>query len=381
MKKQASLFLVLITLFFSSCKEENSNLPDGLFAEIETTKGTITLSLDYTKAPVTVANFVTLAEGKNQFVSQEFKGKSFYDGLKFHRVISKKNGDAEDFMIQGGDPLGNGSGDAGYKFMDEITDLKFDKGGLLAMANSGPVTNSSQFFITLKETPWLDGKHTIFGHVVGTGMEVVNNVIQNDIIKKITIIRKGEAVKKFDALKVFSDYFKIATENQKKEMALATENQKIYDAKYKVVKAKKAAFLNSLKSGTIKTTSGLKYKILQKGSGKKPAKGATVYMNYAGYLEDGTLFDSNVAAVSKAFGKFNNNRALQNGYVPSPYQMGTNQLIPGLVEGLEKMNFGDKAIMFIPSNLGFGEQGAGDVIPPNATTIFEVELLEKTTNK
>ena len=379
MKKIISLFLILTTLFLSSCKEEHNNLPDGLYAEIETSKGTIILALDYTKAPITVANFVTLAEGKNPFITKELQGKPFYDGLKFHRVISKKNGDTEDFMIQGGDPLGNGSGDCGYKFDDEITDLRFDNGGLLAMANSGPGTNSSQFFITLKDTPWLDGKHTIFGHVVENGMEVVNAIIQNDGIKTVTIIRKGEAVKKFDALKVFSDYFKMAAENQKKEMALAVENKKLYDAKFKVIKDQKAAFLNSLKLGTTLTTSGLKFKILKKGSGGKPAKRETVYMNYAGFLEDGTLFDSNVAAVSKAFGKFDNNRALQNGYMPSPYQMGSNELIPGFVEGLKQMNFGDKAIMFIPSNLGYGKQGAGNVIPPNATTIFEVELLEKNT--
>lgn len=379
MKKQVSLFLVLITCALFSCKEEHNNLPDGLYAEIETNKGNIIVALEYQKTPVTVANFVTLAEGKNTFVSPKFKGKPFFDGLKFHRVISKKNGDAEDFMIQGGDPLGTGSGDAGYKFKDEITDLRFDTGGLLAMANSGPVTNSSQFFITLKDTPWLDGKHTIFGHVVENGMEVVGAIVQNDGIKTITIIRKGEAVKKFDAQKIFSDNFKAEAENKKKEMALAAENKKAYDAKYKVVKEQKAASFNLLKASTIKTATGLRFKIIKKGTSKKPAKGDTVYMNYAGFLEDGTLFDSNVAEVSKAFGKFDQNRALQNGYSPSPYQMGSSELIPGYVEGLEKMNFGDKAIFFIPSNLGFGAQGAGNVIPPNATTIFEVELLEKNT--
>lgn len=379
MKKYLSLFLVVLTCSLFSCKEEHKNLPDGLYAEIETNKGNIIIALDYIKAPVTVANFVTLAEGKNPFISEDLKGKPFYDGLKFHRVISKKNGDSDDFMIQGGDPLGNGSGDCGYKFDDEITDIRFDTGGLLAMANSGPATNSSQFFITLKDTPWLDGKHTIFGHVVENGMEIAGAIVQNDFIKTVTIIRKGEAVKKFDALKIFSDYFKNAAENRKKEMALAAENKKIYDAKYKAIKAEKAAFLNTFKSGTIKTTSGLRYKIVKKGTSKKPAKGVTVYLNYAGFLEDGTLFDSNVIEISKAFGVFDKTRAMQNGYTPSPYEMSSNDLIPGFVEGLEKMNFGDKAIMFIPSNIAFGEQGAGNVIPPNATLIFEVELLEKNT--
>ena len=166
--KKRILFVFLVIASFYSCKDEHSNLPDGLYADIETNKGNIIVQLDYERAPITVANFVTLAEGKNEFVTNpNLKNRPFYDGLKFHRVIA-------DFMIQGGDPLGTGSGDTGYKFKDEFSDLHFDKGGVLAMANNGPTTNSSQFFITHLETPWLDGKHTIFGHVVEKGMEVVN---------------------------------------------------------------------------------------------------------------------------------------------------------------------------------------------------------------
>ena len=173
---------------------------EGIFATIATNKGNITVELFYKKTPVTVANFISLAEGKNPFMNVEkLKGKPFFDGLKFHRVIA-------DFMIQGGDPDGVGSGGPGYAFKDEITDSKFDKGGILAMANSGPATNGSQFFITHKETPWLNGIHTIYGQVT-QGMSVVNAIAQNDVITKITIVRKGEAAKKFDAVKVFSDYF------------------------------------------------------------------------------------------------------------------------------------------------------------------------------
>ena len=366
-------FAVIASLF--SCKEDKNNLPDGLFAKIETNKGDIIVQLDFEKAPITVANFVTLAEGKNEFVTIEnLKNSPFYDGLKFHRVI-------KDFMIQTGDPLGTGSGDAGYKFKDEISDLKFDKGGVLAMANSGPATNSSQFFITHLETPWLEGKHTIFGKVVEKGMEVVNKIEQNDAIIKVTIFRNGTDAKQFDAAKTFHDYFVTESENQKKKSASDAENLKTDPLKYKAVWDQKAAYFESLKGKLIKTKSGLEYSITKKGGGKKPANGANVFIHYAGFLENGSLFDSSIEEVSKTFGKFDPNRAAQNGYSPIPFQSGRKDgMIPGFIEGIEKLSFGDKAIIFIPSNLGYGEAGAGGVIPPNANIIFEIELLE-TSNK
>ena len=241
MKKIINLCFIL--LLFASCKETNNNLKDGLYAQIETNKGVIVAQLDYEKAPITVANFITLAEGKNTFVNADCKGKPFYDGLKFHRVIPN-------FMIQGGDPIGDGTGDTGYKFRDEITDMKFDDGGVLAMANSGPGTNSSQFFITHTTTPWLNGLHTIFGHVVENGMETVNKIEQNDVIKSITIIRKGEVAKKFDAVKVFSNFFANEAENLKKQAAIDAENKRIYVEKYKPVIAAKIAYFNTLKAAT-----------------------------------------------------------------------------------------------------------------------------------
>jgi peptidylprolyl isomerase len=367
--KKNILFLLLLTASLFSCKqEEKNNLPDGLYAKIETNKGIIIVQLDYEKAPITVANFVTLAEGKNEFITNEnLKKKPFYDGLKFHRVI-------KDFMIQGGDPLGTGSGDTGYKFKDEISDARFDKGGVLAMANNGPATNSSQFFITHVETPWLDGKHTIFGHVVEKGMDVVNAIVQDDFMNKITIIRNGEAAKKFDAVKTFQDYFAVEAENQKNKMAIdAAAN-----AKYKAVYDQKAAYLTALKTKATKTPTGLQYVITKKAGGKKPANGANIYIHYAGFLENGTLFDSSIEEVSKAFGKYDGNRAAQNGYQPLLFQAGKKDgMIPGFIEGLEKLSFGDKAVIFIPSKLGYGEAGAGEVIPPNANIIFEIELLEK----
>lgn len=368
--KLKPILALLILSFLWSCKKEENNLADGLYAQIETNKGTIIIQLDYEKAPVTVANFVTLAEGKNEFVAENLKNKPFYDGLKFHRVISE-------FMIQAGDPLGTGSGDTGYKFKDEITEMRFDKGGVLAMANSGPATNSSQFFITHVSTPWLDGLHTIFGHVVDKGMEVVNKIVQDDTIEKITIIRKGQAAQKFDAVKVFKDYFKVEFENQKKKQA----EEAIIDAKYKVVRDEKANYFISLKSKAIKTPTGLQYVITKKGSGKKPANGTNVGIHYAGFLENGSLFDSSIEAVSRNFGKYDADRAAQNGYQPIPFVTGSKEgMIPGFIEGIEKLSFGDKAVIFIPSKLGYGAAGAGNVIPPNANIIFEIELIENASN-
>lgn len=326
---------------------------DGIFATISTTKGDIVVTLEYVKAPVTVANFISLAEGNNPNVKVEkLKGKPFYDGLKFHRVIA-------DFMIQGGDPDGNGSGGPGYSFKDEFTEeLKFDKGGILAMANSGPATNGSQFFITHKDTPWLNGKHTIFGHVV-SGMDNVNKIVQDDIMTKITITRKGAAAKKFDAVKVLADDAKIAEAKKLAGQKVVTE---------------KAAYFAATKAKATTTASGLKYVITQKGSGVKGAEGSTIYFHYAGYFENGNLFDSSMATVAKAYGKYDASRDAQGGYKAFPFTVGKKDgMIPGFLEALDMMTDGEKATFFLPSNLAYGEKGAGGVIPPNSTLIFEIE--------
>ncbi|MGL2963973.1 peptidylprolyl isomerase [Flavobacterium sp. RSB2_4_14] len=363
-------------------KKTATTADQGIFAEIDTDKGKIVLKLEYQKTPITVANFISLVEGTNTAVTDEkLKGKPFYDGLKFHRVIA-------DFMIQGGDPQGNGSGGPGYAFKDEfVADLKHNRPGILSMANSGPKTNGSQFFITHKETPWLDGKHTVFGSVV-TGQDVVNAIKQDDVIKKVTIVRKGTEAKKFDATKTFADYMANKAGDDAKEAALAEENRKKqaeaeaakkaeYTAKYGPVIAAKAKYLTDTKAKATETASGLRYIITQKGTGKKPADGTTVYIHYAGYLEDGSLFDSSYESVNKECGKFDENRAKQNGYQPFPFEYGKKDgLIPGFIEGLSMMSFGDKALIYIPSKLGYGERGAGNVIPPNANIIFEIELLE-----
>ncbi|HSD14199.1 MAG TPA: peptidylprolyl isomerase [Flavobacterium sp.] len=354
---------------------------DGLFAAIETNKGKITVRLEFQKTPVTVANFVALAEGNNPIVAEQYKGKPYYDGLTFHRVI-------KDFMIQGGDPLGTGGGDPGYKFKDEIDPtLKHTKGGILSMANAGPGTNGSQFFITHKETPWLDGKHTVFGEVT-EGMDVVNSIEQGDKIVKVTIIRKGKDAKKFDAAKTFADYFANKAEDDKKLAALEEEKKKkqaeldaVKDKEYtdkygQVMQMKKAEF-EKLKTTATTTPSGLKYVITKKGSGKKPAAGTQVQIGYAGYFENGKLFDASFEDVAKLYGKHDPMRAQQGGYAGFPFTYGNKTgLIPGFIEGLENMNSGDRALIFIPSKLGYGERGAGNVIPPNTDLIFELEMTE-----
>jgi cyclophilin family peptidyl-prolyl cis-trans isomerase len=394
--KKLVVLLCALTATVSLAQTKNAKpkpvVLEGIFAEIYTNKGKIALQLEFQKTPITVANFITLAEGKNEFVTNDRKGKPYYDGLKFHRVIAN-------FMIQGGCPLGTGAGDPGYKFKDEFDpSLKHDKPGILSMANSGPATNGSQFFITHKDTPWLNNKHSVFGHVI-EGQKVVDAIAQDDVIEKVEIVRKGKLAKNFNAEKVFSEYMKMkpeldkqeAEENRiKAEAAAKLEAEKRQkDAEAKAIADKemkeklgpllaaKVAELAALKAKTTTTASGLQYSILQKGTGVKPTEGKDIYVHYAGYLEDGTLFDSSYEAINKMYGKFDQNRANQNGYQPFPFKYGSKGgLIPGFLEGINNMNFNDKAIFFIPANLGYGERGAGNVIPPNSNIIFEVEILE-----
>lgn len=380
--KKLSLVLLLAVSAATFAQPKKSAAPkadDGLFANIETSKGTIVVRLEQKATPITVANFVSLAEGNNPVVAEQYKGKPFYNGLKFHRVIA-------DFMIQGGDPLGLGSGDPGYKFKDEITEAKFDRAGILAMANAGPGTNGSQFFITHKETPWLNGRHTIFGYVT-KGQDVVDAIKQDDIIKSITIVRNGSEAKSFDAAKVFGDYYKNKAEEDKKQAQIEEENRRKqqeaeeaakreYEAKYGHLKKQKVTQHAAERKTATKTASGLEYKIIKKGKGPKPAPGTQIYVHYSGFLEDGSLFDSSYADVSKTFGKFDERRGEQN-YQPFPFTAGKKDgLIPGFIEALEQMSIGDKLIAWIPSALGYGPRGAGNVIPKNANLIFEIELLD-----
>lgn len=358
MKKMTSLILSMVALI-SACTSPKSDLPDGLYANIKTNKGEILLQLEYEKAPVTVANFVALAEGNNPFVDSKHKGKPYYDGLKFHRVI-------KDFMIQGGDPDGTGAGGPGYVFKDEFDpSLTHNKPGVLSMANSGPTTNGSQFFITHKETPWLDNMHTIFGHTI-KGQEIVDSIAQDDVIEKVSIIRVGKDAKKFDAVKIFKNYF----EQEAKDKKAAEQNLEKAQKKYNDL-------FSELKAKATKTASGLSYYITEKGTNKKPVHGQDIKVDYSGFFENGKLFDSSSAELSKEFNVFNQQRANANQYVPIPFKYGNKQgLIPGFIEGIEQMNIGDKALIFIPAHLAYGERGAGNVIPPNTDLVFELHITE-----
>jgi len=364
--KKVYILAFIIAIVASSCKPTKyADLPDGLYADMETNKGDILLKLTFDKTPITVANFVSLANGTNDFVVDSLKGKPFYNGTIFHRVI-------ENFMIQGGDPLGTGSGSPGYKFKDEFPKNNGDSlilthatPGILSMANAGPDTNGSQFFITHKETPWLDYKHTVFGNVE-IGQNVVDSIVKNDTIKSIEIIKIGKIAKAFKASEVFSNHYSKYLLNKREKEAI----------KELVVKNTLTKFKENL-AKAIELPSGLKYVITNTKNGKRPKNGVKVKLNYAGYFDNGNIFDTNDEEVAKKHGIYNENRAINNGYSPLITTYGPEaRLITGFREGLQKMKLGDAALLFIPSHLGYGSQGAGGVIPPNSNLVFEVELLE-----
>lgn len=369
MKKLNLFVLAIIALAFNSCNEKYPELQDGVYAEIITNKGTTVAKLHHDLTPMTVANFISLAEGTNTMVDSTYNGKKYYNGIIFHRVI-------KDFMIQTGDPLGTGTGDPGYKFPDEIVDsLTHKSKGILSMANSGPNTNGSQFFITLKETPWLNGKHTVFGEIV-IGQELVDSlgVVETgprdkpkDEIKmlEVNIIRKGSAAKAFDTEAAFSNKLKVLEEEKAEKERLQKERGKATAAKFSELKAK-----------ATKLESGLEIVFVEQGNGAQPNQGDIVNVYYAGYFADGKNFDTNIAEKAKELGTYDERRAADpRGYAPMPVPYSPDaKMIPGFKEGVQKMKIGDKAILFIPSHLGYGEKGIGP-IPPNTDLIFELELV------
>ena len=307
-------------------------MQEGLYAQIKTNKGEIMLILHHDKSPGTVANFINLSEGKIKN-SHKPMNVPYYDGLKFHRVIP-------DFMIQTGCPNGTGTGDPGYKFDDEFhPELRHNKPGILSMANSGVSTNGSKFFITHVATNWLDDKHTVFGEVV-EGLDIVNEIQQDDVIDSIIILRVGDEAEKWNSTEVFNNF------KDKKEILI------------KQRQLKEQQIIENLSKDFEVTPSGLRYKILNKGNGDSPTKGDKVKVHYKGMLIDETVFDSS----------YKRNQ-------PIEFNVGIGQVIPGWDEGIMLLKKGEKAKFIIPSNLGYGEAGAGGVIPSNATLVFEVELL------
>jgi peptidylprolyl isomerase len=337
-------FLIIGVIFIVSAVEtvDAQQLGDGLFARITTNRGDIVVRLEYERAPLTVCNFVALAEGKMNAA----RGKPYYDGLIFHRVISKGNGDAQDFMIQGGCPQGTGRGGPGYSFPDEIDPvLKHDKPGILSMANAGPGTNGSQFFITIVPTPHLDGRHTVFGQVV-QGQNIVNTTKQGDKINKIAIIRNGAAANNFKADQENFDRLL-------KQIETTAANK---------AQAQRQADLAKIKTdypNMQQTSSGIFYTIQRQGAGDKPARGKNVSLHYTGKLLSGKVFDD-----SRLRGS------------PIEFQAGTGRVIRGWDETVMDMKAGERRIVIIPPELAYGDQEVGNgAIPANSFLIFEMEML------
>ncbi len=344
MKTKFFKILLLSTVFFAACTSEYDALEDGIYADLATDKGNIIIKLHQVEVPLAVANFITLAEGTNPKVTDSLKGKRYYDGLNFHRVI-------KDFMIQGGDPLGTGAGNPGYRFQDEFPKdstgnliYKHDSKGVLSMANSGVSTNGSQFFITHKATPWLDGVHSVFGKVV-EGLDVVDSIAQKDVLKSVTIVRKGDLAEAFDAPAVFTQQIANFEKAEQDRLLKQADAQKAFMEKMEVAKA-------------TATSSGLKILELKKGKGALIKESDEVEVFYTLHLATGKLVQSN------------------EGSSPLKFKLNDPQrpMIPGFKEGVLTMKKGTKARLFIPYYLAYGEKGGGP-FPPKADVIFDIEVV------
>ena len=378
------LFTAVLLISSTGCQEQYPDLGDGVFAEFVTSKDTIVVQLFYDKVPLTVANFVGLAEGSHPLLVDSLKGKPYYNGTVFHRVIDQ-------FMIQGGDPTATGSGNPGFKFGDEFDEsLKHDKPGILSMANSGPATNGSQFFITEKPTPHLDNKHSVFGEVV-KGFAVVDTIsnvkvapqsnkpLEDVTILELNIIRQGMSARGFDAKDTWNTEFPLLEEKRLKKLEeakkKAEEEKRISDEKMEAAAQELAPLLEDYKSKATAQTSGLLVYNIVKGSGSKPRTGATAKLYYEGYFTDGKLFGSNVKSIDEKYGAYNIRKEQQGGYGPMPMKIDPEaKMIPGFKEGVLNMSVGDKTFFYLPSHLGYGEKGAGP-IKPNTDLVFIVEML------
>ena len=369
--KKVKLWALLLPLLLVACKSAKyPNLKDGLYADIQTNYGDMLAELYYKTTPGTVANFVSLAEGTNTYVADSLKGKRYYDGTKSHRVI-------KNFMLQAGDRTATGEGDPGYKFADEFVDtLRYTRKGQLGMANSGPATNGSQFFITEVATDWLNFRHTIFGQVI-QGEDVISKItsvktgaqdrpVDPVVIKKVEIIRVGKDAQKWDAPKVFDAFMK-----EQNAKAQKLESQK----------ENNLALMAEQEAKAVAQPSGIKILKLKEGNGIKPQIGSDVLVNYAGFLRaTGDLFDTNIAEIAKENDAYDAARAAdpQYGYIPYAWKYSPEVgLIAGFKEALLSMKVGDRIRVFIPSALAYGKQGFGNgVIPPDADLMFEIEIVD-----
>ena len=369
--KKVKLWALLLPLLLVACKSAKyPNLKDGLYADIQTNYGDMLAELYYKTTPGTVANFVSLAEGTNTYVADSLKGKRYYDGTKSHRVI-------KNFMLQAGDRTATGEGDPGYKFADEFVDtLRYTRKGQLGMANSGPATNGSQFFITEVATDWLNFRHTIFGQVI-QGEDVISKItsvktgaqdrpVDPVVIKKVEIIRVGKDAQKWDAPKVFDAFMK---EQNAKAQKLESQREK------------NLAVMAEQEAKAVAQPSGIKILKLKEGNGVKPQIGADILVNYAGFLRaTGDLFDTNIAEIAKENDAYDAARAAdpQYGYIPYAWKYSPEVgLIAGFKEALLSMKVGDRIRVFIPSALAYGKQGFGNgVIPPDADLMFEIEIVD-----
>lgn len=366
------LMLVLVAAGPGSWLKANMNFEDneylkktakprekGIYAELNTNKGKIVMSLSYEKAPMTVANFIGLAEGTIKNASYP-KGKPFYNGSIWHRVV-------KGHVIQGGSPAIDKAPEkeetsaTGYEIPNEINDLSHNKAGMLGMANSGPHTNTCQFYITLADRSYLDGNYTIFGEVT-EGMDVVNIIAQGDTIRTVKIIRIGKEAKRF---KVDDAIFARLVDTQWKKVKNEEAERKTKDE----------AFIKSNYPGLTSTAGGLRFKVLSEGKGVRSFSDSLITASYTGRLINGTTFvssaESGRPAVNIPAEKFTVN-------------IGKDQIIKGLKMALTEMNQGEKRLLVVAPELAFGQNGfyarnvPGQkrfVISPGEILILEVTLI------
>ena len=326
--------LVIFSILFSTLSV--ASLDDGIYAHLQTNKGKITVELAYKKAPLTVTNFISLAEGTKQSIKD--LGTPYYDGLTFHRVI-------DEFMIQGGDPKGNGTGGPGYMFADEFSDLLHDRPGILSMANSGPNTNGSQFFITHVPTPWLDGKHSVFGSVI-EGMDVVNAINQGDFIETVKIERIGEEANQFVA-------------NEDSFNALVSKANEAIIAQQKLRQMEFESYVSSNFPDATKDELGYFTTITKQGNGSIPIDGQIVTVDIA--------LSANSGEVMRPPG------------TPLPFPLGTGEIISIIETNVQKMSIGEERTAIATYESVFGNAPSGN-IPQDAFLIFDLILISAENN-